>query len=100
MTVTWYDIRTAYPARPDDQRWGEAQRKYEALLEQGHTAESILYSIQSYKRYCDATGITGTGKVKQARFYFTRTDYPGGRRPKDRNSFLIDWDERIPKELK
>lgn len=92
----WPEVRMAYPERAGQQRWIDAKARFDERLAEGHTADSILYSVQSYKRFCDALGLTGTNEVMQARAYFADPEAKG----RSKSGFLTDWDERIVRRLK
>lgn len=78
--MTFEAFRQRYPKRNGGQRWGDAERFFNALLKKGHTTEEIIAGVERYKAWCDATGKTGTELVQQAATFLGRN-----------KGFLEDW---------
>jgi uncharacterized protein YdaU (DUF1376 family) len=66
------EIRLAYPKRGGSQKWGDAERAYNARLAEGHTHEEILSGCERYNRFLTATGKVNTEFVQQAATFLGR----------------------------
>lgn len=66
------EIRLAYPKRGGSQKWGDAERAYNARLAEGHTHEDILAGCERYGRFLTLTGKAGTEYVQMAATFLGR----------------------------
>ena len=66
------EIRRMYPKRGGGQKWGDAERAYNARLSEGSTHEQILSGVERYSLYVRATGKEGTEYVQQAATFLGR----------------------------
>lgn len=69
-TEYWEILKAEYPRRYGDQGWIAVRTLVPRALTGGATWEEILEGTRAYKRFCDATGKTGTELVKQARTFY------------------------------
>lgn len=63
-------LKAEYPRRYGDQGWIAVRTLVPRALTAGATWEEILEGTRSYRRFCDATGKTGTELVKQAKTFY------------------------------
>jgi hypothetical protein len=66
----WEILKAEYPRRYGDQGWIAVRTLVPRALTAGATWDEILEGTRSYKRFCDATGKTGTELVKQAKTFY------------------------------
>ena len=81
------EIKLAYPKRGGSQKWGDAERAYNARLAEGHTHEEILTGCERYSKFLTITGKIGTEYVQMAATFLGRN-----------KGFLEHW--RPPAEVK
>jgi len=81
------EIRQVYPKRGGGQKWGDAERAYNARLAEGHTHEEILSGCERYGQFLSITGKVGTEFVQMAATFLGRN-----------KGFLEPW--RPPSEVK
>ena len=66
------EIRKVYPKRGGGQKWGDAERAYNARLTEGHTHEEMLAGCERYARFLSITGKAGTEFVQMAATFLGR----------------------------
>lgn len=66
------EVRPRYPRRDGDQRWQEALGRFRAARKSGVPLDELVSGLERYARWCQARGIVGTDKVKQAASFFGR----------------------------
>ena len=72
-TLSRFDeIRKVYPKRGGGQKWGDAERAYNARLAEGHTHEEMLAGCERYARFLSITGKAGTEFVQMAATFLGR----------------------------
>lgn len=64
------DAMDAYPKRAGGNSRIAAKRAWNARRKQGETPEALLDGVRRYRRFCDATGKSGTEFVQQAVTFF------------------------------
>ena len=71
-TNRFEEIRRVYPKRGGGQKWGDAERAYNARLAEGSTHEEMLAGCERYARFLSITGKTGTEFVQMAATFLGR----------------------------
>lgn len=74
-------LKAEYPKRGGAQGWGMVRRLIPQRLAEGATWEDILAGTIAYRKWCEATGKTGSKLVKMASTFYGRDcwfaeDYP------------------------
>ena len=67
-------LKAAYPKRSGSQRWGDAKRFLNRLLNEGETIEDILAGVERYKAWAENEDIIGTVFVQQAATFLGRNE--------------------------
>lgn len=60
------EVRQRYPKRGGSQKWGDAEKAYNARLREGHTHEEICWGIDRYTKFLTITGKLGSEYVQMA----------------------------------
>jgi len=66
----WEILKREYPRRYGDQGWIAVRTLVPRAIGAGATWAEILEGTRAYRRFCDATGKTGTELVKQAKTFY------------------------------
>jgi hypothetical protein len=66
----WEILKQEYPRRYGDQGWIAVRTLVPRAITGGATWKEILEGTRAYRRFCDATGKTGTELVKQAKTFY------------------------------
>ena len=62
----FFEIRNRYPKRGGSQKWGDAEKAYNARLREGHTHEEISRGVDRYAKFLTITGKLGSEFVQMA----------------------------------
>ena len=87
QTNLFDEIKLVYPKRGGSQKWPEAERAYNARLDEGATHQEMLDGVKRYARYINLTGKINTEYVQQAATFFGRN-----------KGYLDPW--TLPSEVK
>jgi hypothetical protein len=68
-------IKTVYPVRSGGHGWGALPRLLAVALRKGYSEQDLLDGAKKYRRYCDATGISGTAFVRMARTFYGQDEW-------------------------
>lgn len=66
----WEILKAEYPRRYGDQGWIAVRTLIPRAITAGAKWTEILEGTRAYRRFCDATGKTGTELVKQAKTFY------------------------------
>ena len=65
----WSTFKDLYPDRRGNQYWAKARKHAEGLLKANVEWSDIMAGVRRYRAQCEATGMVGSEKIKQAQFW-------------------------------